>query len=550
MKLRHLWVSAGIACVARLAPAGGLFLPGAGAASTARAGAAVASADDGEALAVNPAGLAKAQGTTITVSAAMIDYAMTFQRRGSYDAVPNTDYAYAGQPYAAVRNDARPPLGIGKFQPLPVIAVVSDLGGRVPGLHLAIGIYAPNAYPFRDLCTELATGCQKYAFNNDPAAPPGSRYDIMTQEAAVTLPSIAAAYRVVPELDVGLRLTAGQASIKSHTALWATLAPNYEEDVAKDGAFSIDAKDNFVPGFGLGASYRPTPNLELGFNYSSELDLHTKGTSTSQLGPQAGLPPLVVTIGPTADADALCATGGTDALQKACVDFALPRNAQLGARYKFLDAAGGLKGDVELDLDWENWGKSCSAADFTSGSCTSPSDYRVVADSSAYIGGQPFMQLKQSVVKHGLRDSYAARLGGSYHIALGARRDHGGSDELILRGGLGYDTAAARPGWLRADFDGAARTTITAGAAYRTRHLEISAGGGTILEGSPENPNVGGAAEPCNPTTAAPGCGGVHQGPDPINPLLAAGAQVENPVNQGDYKAHYVMLMLGVTAWF
>jgi hypothetical protein len=112
--------------------------------------------------------------------------------------VPNTDYAYAGQPYAAVRNDARPPLGIGKFQPLPVIAVVSDLGGRVPGLHLAIGIYAPNAYPFRDLCTELATGCQKYAFNNDPAAPPGSRYDIMTQEAAVTLPSIAAAYRVVP----------------------------------------------------------------------------------------------------------------------------------------------------------------------------------------------------------------------------------------------------------------------------------------------------------------------------------------------------------------
>jgi long-subunit fatty acid transport protein len=464
--------------------------------------------------------------------------------------VPNTDYAYAGQPYAAVRNDSRPPLGIGKFQPVPVIAVVSDLGGRVPGLHLAIGIYAPNAYPFRDLCTELAAGCQKYAFNSDPAAPPGSRYDIMTQEAAVTLPSIAAAYRVLPGLDVGLRLSAGQASIKSHTALWATLAANYEEDVAKDGAFSIDAKDNFVFGFGLGATYRPTANLELGVNYASELDLHTKGTSTSQLGPQAGLPPLVVTIGPTPDADALCATGGTDLVQKACVDFALPRNAQLGARYKFLDAAGELKGDVELDLDWENWGKSCSAADFTSGSCTSPGDYRVVADSSAYIGGEPFMQLKQSVVKHGLRDSYAARLGGSYHIALGARREHGGSDELILRGGLGYDTAAARPGWLRADFDGAARTTITAGAAYRTQHLEISAGGGTILEGSPANPNVGGGAEPCNPTSGAPGCGGAHQGNDPINPLLAANAQVENPVNQGDYKAHYVMLMLGVTAWF
>src|SRR5512140_904377 len=91
--------------VPQLATAGGLLLPGAGAASTSRAGAAVASADDGEALVLNPAGIAKAKGTMITLSAAMIDYAMTFQRRGTYDPVPGENYPYAGQPFAAVQND-------------------------------------------------------------------------------------------------------------------------------------------------------------------------------------------------------------------------------------------------------------------------------------------------------------------------------------------------------------------------------------------------------------------------------------------------------------
>src|SRR5678815_44199 len=103
MKLRGLVFLLGIVCfvsslaalLPRSARAGGLLLPGAGPVSTSRAGAAVASADDGEALALNPAGLAKSEGTTITLSAALIDYAMEFQRRGTYDAVTNENYPYA-----------------------------------------------------------------------------------------------------------------------------------------------------------------------------------------------------------------------------------------------------------------------------------------------------------------------------------------------------------------------------------------------------------------------------------------------------------------------
>lgn len=544
----------------QLAVAGGLMLPGAGAISTARAGAGVASADDGEALVLNPAGIVKARGTTITVSAAMISYAMEFQRRGTYDAVPGESYPFAGQPYNLVKNDPSPPLGIGSMQPIPVVAVVSDLGGAVPGLHLGLGLYAPNSYPFRDMCTQLASGCEPYAFKIDPngdfsAPPPGTRYDIMKQEAAIILPSLVVAYRILPTLDVGLRLSAGQATLKSTTSLWSSVGPNYEEDPKKDGTITVDAKDSFVPAYGLGLTFRPTPNIEIGANYASELDIHAKGTAASQLGPSAGLPPLEIRVVPVRDEVARCAKGGTAEALKACVDLAVPMNLQVGGRYIFLDDAGKPRGDVELDLDWEHWGKSCSETDILDGKCTSPSDYRVVVDATTVVvppGGDPIpgIPLGDSLVKHGLRDSFGVRLGGSYRIPVGARRDDGDSDQVIVRGGVGYDTAAARTGWLRADLDGAARTTLAIGASYRLRRFEISLGGGAILE-SPSNPNVGGGAQPCNPTTMMQSCRvgeEEHQGPDPINPTAAS--QAENPVNQGDYKARYLLFMLGASTWF
>src|SRR5262245_59816041 len=177
MNVRALIVSAVLAwAAASPAEAGGLFLPGSGAISTSRAGAAVASAEDGEALSINPAGLAKSSGTTITIAASLIRYSMQFTRRGTYDSVSDDDQAYEGTPYSTVENRPKRPLGIGSVQPIPVIAVVTDLGGRVQGLRLAAGLYAPNAYPFRDMT-------DGYTFNEDLSQPPPpSRYDIMKQE--------------------------------------------------------------------------------------------------------------------------------------------------------------------------------------------------------------------------------------------------------------------------------------------------------------------------------------------------------------------------------
>jgi long-subunit fatty acid transport protein len=529
-------------CLTGTAAAGGLFLPGSGAVSTSRAGAAVASVDDGEALALNPAGMAKAKGTTITIGAAAINYYMSFHRNGSYDQNPDDVEAYEGQRYGVVENRAKPPLGIGRFQPVPVIAIVSDLGGKIPNLHVGAGLYAPNGYPFRDLNN---VNGRRYFVPNDQGGydfptfgnpPPPTRYDLISQEAAVMMPSVAVAYRVLPELDLGGRFSVGRAHVKSSLAVWGKPA-NHVEWVKADGLFTLDATDSFVTAWSLGAAYRPVPQIELGAQYTAQINMLAEGNAHAVNGPHVDLNGQPFVILPVDDRDARCAPGGTRELQKGCVEFALPMTATLGGRYIFLGEDGKQRGDVELGVTWENW------------SAQRASDFKVVVDGQVATENMPDngITLKDNLVRHGLRDTYGIRLGGSYTVPLG-------DQALIARGGVAYDTAAAKPGWERVDFDGAARTTLAIGASYKLPKVRFDAGFGYVHEGTRTD------SRNCNPTFTVPatGCGpggglqpvDERQGPDPINPIVVPEQQAENPVNQGTYKSHYLMLMLGMSTWF
>ncbi len=573
MKLRVLGVFVCVAFAGQPADAGGLFLPGSGAASTSRAGAAVASADDGEALSINPAGLAKSTGWTLTISAAITRYYMTFQRTGDYDPVAAVDtQGYEGQRFGAVTNDPKPPLGLGSFQPIPVIAVVTDLGGRVPGLHLAAGLYAPNGYPFRDMsqgydfAKETAcTGSQP----GDCVAPPPTRYDAMTAESTALFPSIAAAYEILPQLDIGARFSAGSASAKQSVVVWGSPG-NVAESVRNDTLFNADVKDPFVPTFGVGVTYRPTPVLEFGAVYNSAATLRLQGSGLSTKGPSVDM---VKVVGPIGNNDVgsrpRCTASGSDFKNggkvPACISVQLPQTATVAARYKALDEYGRLRGDVELDVGWENWGKTC---DFSSHdaiernpNCVSPSQILVNLDAGLYVNDGFTVPLEINAVNLGLQDVYTARLGGSYVMPIddGSADPAGWPDRFILRGGVGFDTRAAREGWLRASFDGAARLTTTIGAAYHTPKWELSFGGGAVFEGS--NTNGGAAADGsvCNPTRQDPsGCGANgatrdpadRQGPDPTNPLIGPEVQFESPINQGTIKSHYLLFMLGFNRWW
>lgn len=526
-----------------------MFVPGSGAVSSARAGASVASTDDGEALSINPAGLAKTEGVKLTISATLIQYFMSFSRRGTYDPVTNPDGTprpYNGDAYATVENDPKPPLGIGAWQPLPVLVASWDLGGRVPGLAIAGGLYTPSGYPFRDMS-------QGYDFERDVStdsiAPPPTRYDIMQQESALLLPSIGAAYRVTPDFDVGARFTVGNLKSKTTVVVWGTPF-NVDEDIRNDSIFTADVKDGFIPTGGIGATYRIGPTIELGANWTAPVVIKAKGTAKSVKGPSTDQTKV---IGPLPDAMATCSKGGTFEEQKACISLQLPMTATVGGRYKILDGNGAVMGDVELDATWENWGKTCNFdSDHIAGSsCTSPGQYRVQIESGLYVNDQFTQPLNINAVNLGLKDTFGLRLGGSYRIPMG-------DNTIVARGGLAYDTAAAKEGWLRANFDGAARHTVALGGAYEAPTWRINAAFGFVHEGTNTNPGANADGTDCNPTSAMLGCSGTgadrpvgdRQGPDPTNPLLTPNFQAENPYNQGSITSHYLMFSIGYSQNF
>jgi long-subunit fatty acid transport protein len=493
MKLRALVIGGGVVLAFTPAVAGGLFVPGSGAVSASRAGAAVASTDDGEALSINPAGFAKAEGLKLTISATLIQYYMSFTRRGSYDPITNEDRPYEGQRYATVENDPKPPLGIGAFQPLPVI-VVSYALPQVTGLTIAGGLYTPSGYPFRDMSNGYQLQTSDTA--NFDAPPPPTRYDVMTQESALLLPSVAVAYRITPDLDVGARFTAGNLKSKTQVVVWGTPG-NVEEDVKKDALFTADVKDGFIPALGLGASYRIGPSIELGAAWTSPVVIKAKGTAVSLRGPGNDASRV---IGPVPDNMALCETGGTMEAQRACISLQLPMTATVGGRYKILDDNNEVKADIELDVNWENWGKRCDFDDasITGSDCTSPGQFRVQIDAGLYNTNGDYAQKINTtgganVVNLGLQDTFGIRLGGSYRHSLGANK-------IVGRAGFAMDTAAAKDGWFRANFDGAPRHTIALGGAYETAGWQINAGFGFIHEGTNTNPGAAPNGTDCNPT--------------------------------------------------
>jgi long-subunit fatty acid transport protein len=260
-----------------------------------------------------------------------------------------------------VKNDPKPPLGIGTFQPIPVIAVVTDLGGRLKNMRIAAGLYAPNGYPFRDMS-------QGYNFvegsncTGNCVAPPPTRYDVMVAESTALFPSIAASYRITPKFDVGLRLSAGRAEAKNEVVVWGT-TNNVEESVRNDTHATLDVKDGFIPTFGIGLTWRPTPVLEFGAVYNSPTNLRLKGEGLSIKGASVDQAKVVGPIGNEAVGDRLrCEADGTFEVGgkvPACITVQLPQNATIAGRYKFLDRYGRMRADLELDVGWENWGKTC-----------------------------------------------------------------------------------------------------------------------------------------------------------------------------------------------
>lgn len=505
--------------------AGGLVVPGYGSQGQPRAGAFVAKADDGSALYYNPAGLAKQKGTSIHLGMNFIDFSQKYKRTGSYEAPGATDmgnaHSYTGDSYEQVSDNSTPAVGFGGFQGIPTFAVVSDLGGRSP-VVIAIGLIAEHGFPER----EYAEDYIENGFESDTAPPP-NRYDILEQDVSVAFPSLAAGYSITPKLDIGARVSWGFGGSKGTQILWGLR--NYEEDIHSDSLFAVDVKDNFIPAASAGVLFRPNHMIELGANYSTPKKINFTGDGTAILGTNLGLGDEKDFIMPENEfPNPDCVGTGTITALHSCVNLTLPQTATVGGRYIFRDMTGREVGDIEFDVQWEDW----SAA----------SDIEVIVNGKSGLTG---LQINPVISKHGFQDTFSFRLGGSYGFDLGKNR-------LTARAGAAYDTAAAPNSWTRLDLDGMARTTLGSGLAYDMSNMRFELGAGLVLE---QDRTV---ADDCNPDIDNLGCGtpGVEtpqderDRPDPPQPLNGTGNQIESPFNAGHYEQGYVLLSAGVTYMF
>jgi long-chain fatty acid transport protein len=495
----------------RTATAGGIFAGEAGSQAQSRGGAFVAKADDPSALMHNPAGLAKTTHFAIFAGANIVQFWQSFDRDGVYqnytDAVEPGTPTYQGQEMPEISNSGPP-------QPIPLLA----FAGRWGNLAGAIGLFAPQAYPNRDYPETVTTA-------NGMTAPNPARYDIQKQESLAALPSIALAYRITDKLDIGVRGSWGFSTLKATSRLWAL--PNTEEDDQKDAVFKLDVKDTFIPAFGAGILFRPTPSLEFGASYSSEVNMAMKGTGTSELKSRSGGKGLPIpVVGPPPDNEALCATGGTMDALKACATILIPQTATVGGRYVWHDGLGREKADIELDVRWENW----SAA----------KEIHVMVD--AKLQTAPFSNLNETVLYHGFQDVVSTRVGGAYALDVGS-----GHDQIVLRGGVGYDTATAPDSWSRLDIDGAARVQIGAGASYQMGAWKFDLGGAGIIE---PTRNVTGL-DPFDPATESADIDQDDRtNPDPTNPKSFPENQTVHPFNEGKFTSGYVVIATGLTYQF
>jgi len=516
---RFVLCVAAVLAASGAARAGGLFVPGYGPQAQPRAGAFVAKADDASALYYNPAGLAWQKGTSLALGMNFVDFEQSFKRAGSYETPETGDpVPWTGQEYEEVKNDSTPAVGFGGFQGIPLIGLVTDLGGRTP-LVFGVGMIADHGYPERKYQAD-------YQPDDPDTPPPPQRYDIIEQDVSAAFPSLAAAYAITQQLAVGLRLSWGFGGSKGTQFLWALR--NYPEDARTDGRFQADLFDPFIPAAALGVHYRVSPSFELGANYNTVKHVHFKGDGQAILGSNVGLGEMRDFIAPETDFP-LCEGGGDIAHLKTCVNLDLPQNATLGGRYIVRDGAGRERGDVEFDVQWEDWSSS--------------SDVEVIVDGKSGLTG---LRLNPVLIRHGFKDTYSFRLGGAWGFDLGDNR-------LITRAGAAYDTAAAPLSWTRLDVDGMARTTLGAGLGYEMGAWRFDLGGGVVLESkrtvTPEcNPDLDNLG--CPTATGEETPQDERERPDPIQPLTDPNAQVESPFNAGTYEQSYVLLSLGVTYMF
>jgi long-chain fatty acid transport protein len=431
--------------------AGGFDVPDNGTEALGRGGAFVAKADDGTALYYNPAGMARQEGTRLTIDANLVIHDMAFTRAGVYDDPVNGNTPYGGQPFVTIHDADR-------IFFAPFLAASTDLGGKLKRWRIGFGIFGPSSIGQHNYGVPPAAAG---ATDDPPAtqvlasglgAPAASRYDLTKTDLLIALPTIAGSFKPWKwiEFGFGWQIAIAQLDLASAnvTNLGRSTCPvadfsgcdSYGRIRASGNSFasSSDTFTGTAGQFGFNVSRfgwifstlaHPTEWLDLGLTVRPQIDVFAEGKL------HAVPPPAMPT-----------------ALPDVPVTFAtrLPTVVRVGGRAVKRYADGTERADVELDLVYENW-------------AVEKSDHVHGENFPLGVGGQLDVD-----VLHNYHDTFGVRAGGAYNHRLGDRA------RLIGRLGAYIDTSASDNKDTRIDFDSFFKLGLTAGLGVKWRGLTLN----------------------------------------------------------------------------
>jgi hypothetical protein len=459
-----------IACIPSLAHAGGNEFPGNGVEALGRGGAFTAKASDATAFDYNVAGFATQRGTRMLLNANLVFNDYTFQRAGLD---PNNGNA----PYAKVSNTG------GLFF-APYFGLSTDFG-KLDRWTFAIGIFGPSSVGNRTFPTYLG---------NVPAP---NRYDITKVNLLLFFPTAAAAVRITRWMDIGaqLQLTYGTFDLSnaSNVPINSVICPGQEHG-ACDAGTRIQTTGVTATG-AVGFMFHVKRMLDIGLHVRGPVNLHTTGTVTATLAPNA----------PRLLAQQMLTPSS------ASFDTQLPWVVRLGARYIFRSKRDGFEhGDIEVDGDYEAW----HAAE-------TPGDHVYIP----MLG--PFFHDINPTITHNYQDTFSVRVGGAWNARLPV-------GVFTLRLGGYYDSPATKNADTRLDFDTFAKLAGTGGLGYRVRGISLNIAYAYVWE--PDRTVTNGDIHLIN------GIDGSFNEPNngPATPV----------VNDGQYHARNQIVSIGLTvAW-
>jgi long-subunit fatty acid transport protein len=393
-----------------VADAGGFEFGANGTEALGRGGAFTAKADSPLALEYNVAGLARQRGTRLLFDSNLHFGSYSFQRAGVDS---------RGQPYGLVEDQAQKPFYA------PFVGVSTDFG-YFDRWTFAVGGFGPSSI-----------GKRSYPAGDDGLG--AARYDVVSTNTTVFLPTVAAAVRPSRFVDLGLalQLAHGSFELSSVSFVKGNATPDGPcrdrlEDPRCDNRTEVNVRSKVDVLVALGLLIHPTESVDIGLHVRSGANFGAKKITAT--GTLQAVTPNGTVLGP----------------EDATFTADLPWIFRLGARYAFR-RAGREAGDIEVNATYEAW--SLSEGEGSRLQAPSPLN--------------PNNLTLDVTLPHHYRDTYSLRVGGAFNQPAGPAT-------LTLRAGLFFDSSATADTDTRLDFNTLPKLGATAGLGARIRGVTLN----------------------------------------------------------------------------